>query len=304
MGKPPATSDQPPVTSYNLQTLKIAVLADIHANYRALLAVADDIMRWQADAVVVAGDVVNRGPMPVESLAFVQRMQKEHNWLVTRGNHEDYVIEHAMPGSPRSGMHFEIIRQSFWTYQKLGDVSALQAMPFFVELQTPGGCARVAHASMRGIRDGIYRQTPDEWYPKLCGEPSPAAFVVGHTHVPLIKSINNVLVMNVGAAGLPFDGDTRAAYGRLTLDNDGWHAEVIRLNYDHARAERDYFESGFMDEVGPIAGLILEEHRTGRSTLFQWMSMYYQDVLAGKISIEQATRAFLQIPRNQRKIYG
>ena len=44
--------------------MKLAVLADIHANLPALLAVLDSIDAWRPDAVVVAGDIVNRGPRP------------------------------------------------------------------------------------------------------------------------------------------------------------------------------------------------------------------------------------------------
>ena len=50
--------------------MKLAVIADVHANWPALQAVAADIERWQADRVVVAGDVINRGPRPVECAGF------------------------------------------------------------------------------------------------------------------------------------------------------------------------------------------------------------------------------------------
>ena len=59
-----------------------------------------------------------------------------------------------------------------------------------------------------------------------------------------------------------------------------------------------------MDEAGPLAELVLDEQRRGRSNLFQWMELYYQDILAGKLSVEEATRRFLQIPPNQRRVYG
>ena len=75
--------------------MKLAVIADVHSNWRALQAVAADIERWQADRVVVAGDVINRGPRPVECLDFVLKMQRERGWRLVLGNHEEYVIHHA-----------------------------------------------------------------------------------------------------------------------------------------------------------------------------------------------------------------
>jgi predicted phosphodiesterase len=286
--------------------LKIAVLADIHSNYRALQAVANDIEHWRPDMVVVAGDVVNRGPLPMECLNFVREMEREEGWLLLRGNHEDYVIEHAQPSSNKThGVQGEIFRLSWWTYEQLEqDVSVIQAWPFSIDRQTEGGLVRFAHASMRGIRDGVYRQLPDDILHRQLGEPPPALFVVGHTHLPLVRPIGQTLVVNVGAVGLPFDGDTRAAYGRMVFADGAWNAEIVRLNYDFARAERDYRESGFLDEAGPLAELVLDEQRRGRSNLFQWMELFYQDVSAGRLSVEEATRRYMQIPPEKRKIYG
>ena len=46
--------------------MRIAVIADIHANLPALRAVLDDIARIGADSIYCVGDVVGRGPHPNE----------------------------------------------------------------------------------------------------------------------------------------------------------------------------------------------------------------------------------------------
>src|SRR5512143_2728015 len=144
--------------------MKLAVLADVHSNWRALQAVADHIGRWQPDRVVVAGDMINRGPRPVECLEFVLKMQREQGWQLVLGNHEEYVIHHAHPREPIVGPWVQIWGSSCWTYEKLKrDVSALEAMPFQQSWHLLDGSeARVVHASMRGTRDGIFLETPDE----------------------------------------------------------------------------------------------------------------------------------------------
>ena len=75
--------------------MKIAVLADIHGNMPALERVTTHIEAWGADQVIVAGDVVNRGPQPRTCLQFVEDKQQSAGWQVVRGNHEDYVLVHA-----------------------------------------------------------------------------------------------------------------------------------------------------------------------------------------------------------------
>ncbi|RME05949.1 MAG: metallophosphoesterase, partial [Anaerolineae bacterium] len=162
--------------------MKIAVLADIHANYPALLAVLDHLERWQPDRVIVAGDIVNRGPRPVEVLRLIRRKQNEEGWLILKGNHEDYVLFHDQPDAPHNGPLFEIYRYSHWTYRRLQDqIAYLRALPDEISEQTAGGEVRAVHASMRGNRSGIYPEMTDRLIARLI-RPAPALMLVGHTH--------------------------------------------------------------------------------------------------------------------------
>ena len=274
--------------------MKLAVLADIHSNWRALQAVADDIGRWQPDRVVVAGDVINRGPRPVECLNFVLQQQRECGWLLVLGNHEEYVIHHDHPREPIAGPWIQIWGSSRWTYEKLnGDVAALEAMPFQQSWRMPDGSeTRVVHASMRSTRDGIFAETPESTLRKQIAPP-PGLFVVGHTHKPLVRAIDESLVVNVGAVGLPFDLDPRACYAQLTWGAGRWTAEIIRVEYDRAQADRDFDETGFIEEAGPIALLIRDELAKAHSNLFEWTHTYESAVVAGQIDLAESVERFL-----------
>ena len=274
--------------------MKLAVLADVHANWPALQAVAEHIERWQPDRVVVAGDVINRGPRPAECLEFVLNMQRERGWLLVLGNHEEYVIYHARPRQPIAGPWIQIWGSSRWTYEKLnGDVSALEAMPLRQSWQMLDGSeARVVHASMRGTRDCIFPETPDDVLRQKIA-PAPKLFVVGHTHRPLVRAIDQALVVNVGAVGLPFDRDPRASYAQITWRAGQWTAEVVRVEYDRAQADRDFDETGFMDEAGPVALLIRDELAQARSNLFEWTRDYEAAVVAGHMTMTESVRRFL-----------
>ena len=127
-----------------------------------------------------------------------------------------------------------------------------------ISLRAPdGGEARVVHASMRHNRDNILPDTPDEILREQIA-PAPPLICVGHTHRPLIRMIDATLVVNAGSAGLPFDGDVRASYAQLTWQA-GWQATIARVNYDRDQTKRDYEETGFMRDSGPIAALIYDE---------------------------------------------
>lgn len=277
--------------------MKLAVLADIHSNLAALQAVVDDIVAWRPDVVVVAGDIVNRGPQPAECLALVLELQQTAGWLTLLGNHEEYVIAQAQPNPPGDGPTADIFRSTRWTLARLeGDVAPLLTLPFQQVTAAPdGGEARIVHASARGTRDGIFPTTLDETLRMQVGQPAPALLCVGHTHVPLVRQVDRTTVVNVGAVGLPFDGDRRASYGRLTWRGGRWLAEVTRLDYDWRRTEQAYTTSGFLDAGGPLVKLHLAELRSARSQLFSWMAVYEADIIGGRITVSDAVDRWLAV---------
>ena len=274
--------------------MKIAVLADIHGNMPALERVAAHIESWKADQVIVAGDVVNRGPQPRACLQFVEEWQHMAAWQVVRGNHEDYVLVHAGPDAPKSGPEFEIYRNSYWTYRQLeGKVDSLKTMPFQVSLPGPDGReVRVVHASMRGNRIGIYPETPAALLGRLIAPP-PVALCVGHTHRPLVRQLDNTLVVNAGSVGMPFDGDRRAAYAQLIWRNGRWQAEIVRLDYDTARTEEQFYDSGFILGAGPLAEIMLLEFRQARSHIHLWLAHYEPLVLVGEMTMAESVWRYI-----------
>jgi predicted phosphodiesterase len=274
---------------------KLAVLADIHGNFAALQAVADHIDRWQPDAVVVAGDIVNRGPRSRQCLRFVLERAAGSGWRVIRGNHEEYVMRVARDPGGRPGLEGAVRDNVAWTAGQLGEqVAALDTLPTQVSLRAPdGGEARVVHASMRHNRDNILVDTPDEILREQIA-PAPPLICVGHTHRPLVRSVDGTLVVNAGSVGLPFDGDARAGYAQLTWRN-GWQATIARVAYDRESAERDYHTTGFLHDSGTIAELIYDEYRTARPRLFRWMQRYKDAVLAGELTPADSVRDYLAL---------
>ena len=275
--------------------MKLAVLADIHANYPALQAVLADLDAWQPDAVVVAGDIVNRGPRPRPCLELMLARQRAAGWRLLYGNHEEYVLHQASPQAAVDGPEFELFQAARWTYQQLPDyIDVLAALPFQQTLTAPNGSeVRAVHASTRSTRDGIFVHTPDAVLREQIGQPPPGVLVVGHTHLPLVRRVDSTLVVNVGAVGVPFDGDTRAGYAQLTWTAAGWDARIVRLVYDHARALQDYVDTGFLQQAGPLARLMLLELQIARSQLYTFANTYNNAIRAGEISMKEAVERSL-----------
>lgn len=276
--------------------MRLAVLADIHGNWPALAATLADIDAWRPDLVLVDGDVVNGGPSNVACWEAIRQRAAADGWIVLRGNHEEYVAEWLAYAGPRQGPAYEMIRLSEWTYRQLGQATAaaLAALPERWDWVAPDGSRLVAlHASRLGNRAGIYPFTGDD-EARAKAVPGAAVFVTAHTHIPHQRTLDGTQIVNVGSVGLPGDGDGRAAYARLTWQPaHGWRARIVRVAYDRAAAERDLFASGFMDEVGPEAEMVLVEFRAARDARTRWRAQYREAILRGELSFAASIRRFL-----------
>ncbi len=275
---------------------KIAVISDIHGNLPALQAVTAHVEAWQPDVVVVNGDVISRGPLSRDCLSFVLEKQQKQGWYLLRGNHEQFVLECGRTDSPRSGPAYDVVQFAHWAYESLnGQVESILTLPDQFTFFAPDGSEfRVTHASMINNRDGLFRESTDEMLLNQMA-PAPTVFVTAHTHQTFVRQVNGTLVVNVGSVGAPFDLDRRAGYGRFTWQPGvGWQADVVRLPYNWQQTEQDYVESGFLGEGGPLAQLMLVELRYARGLIYRWATRYQEDVLAGKVSLENTVRQLLQ----------
>ncbi|MBK7216662.1 MAG: metallophosphoesterase family protein [Candidatus Promineofilum sp.] len=277
--------------------MKLAVLSDIHANWPALAATMADVDAWRPDLVLVNGDVVNSGPSNVACWEAVRQRAAADGWVLLRGNHEEYVAEWLEYAGPRHGPAYDLIRLSEWTYRQLDDPAAAMAMAALPERwqwAAPDGSRLVAmHASPLGNRAGIYPFTSDDEARRKI-VPGAAVFLTAHTHVPHQRLLDGTQVVNTGSIGLPGDGDGRASYGRVTWERRrGWRAEIVRVAYDRAAAERDFFDSGFLAEAGPEAEMALVEFRAARDARTRWRAIYGDSVRRGELTLGETIRLFL-----------
>ncbi|MFO8037792.1 MAG: metallophosphoesterase [Anaerolineales bacterium] len=281
--------------------IKIALLADIHANFPALLSVSEELKRWNPDSVFVLGDAINRGPRPKACLQYLLQKRQEENWQMILGNHEAYVLQFEEEGIPRSGPRFDILQFVYWTYQKLSreELQAIKNFPRHIDEKLPTGQhLRAVHASMAGLRAGIYPHTPPEKLRDMI-QPAPDILCVGHTHKPLIRTLDETKIVNAGSVGLPFDGNTRPSYAQIRATPKGVEIAVRRFDYDRDRAIQDFYETNFMEEGGPMVKIILQELLSAKPLINRWHREYEQKVLSGQCTLAESVEAFLQTVQSQ-----
>ncbi len=60
-------------------------------------------------------------------------------------------------------------------------------------------------------------------------EPLSAGRVIdGHIHQPFVRDVGRMIVANAGSVGMPYDGDSRAAYALVDSDR----ITIRRVEYD------------------------------------------------------------------------
>lgn len=245
--------------------MRILMLSDVHANPWALAAVERAGGRF--DEVLFAGDAVNYGPRPREVIAWL----REKRAICARGNHDHAIAFETDPRASEAKQPLALAMRD-WTRQQLSpeDLRWLADLPLTNERKIDGVTFAVCHATLADpLFDYRFTPTASAWLlDEIAAGIQADALVLGHTHLPLIRSRNGSVVVNPGSVGQPLDGDPRAAFA---LWEDG-RAVLQRAEYDVAAAMAAVRELPLKaDQVEALvhmlrAGRIAERNLTNRSS--------------------------------------
>jgi predicted phosphodiesterase len=275
--------------------MKVAIFSDVQANLPAMEVAVERILDWDPDLVVMDGDLVNRGPSSLACVELFDRLRNERGWLPVQGNHEAWILRCAQE-PPRTELEGQMRRFADWTYEQLRErIAALEGWPDHLCFhgENDSSWVHVTHGTMAGNRFGISAGVSDE---EIRGNlpVDVALFVTAHTHRPLQRELDGTPILNVGSVGSPFDGDPRGSYALLEERRGRWTWEIVRFDYDRARAERDFRDSGFIEEGGPLARILFEEWRQARLLMPYWRRGFEPAVLAGELDLSDAVAEFLR----------
>ncbi|MCB0077220.1 MAG: metallophosphoesterase [Anaerolineales bacterium] len=246
--------------------MNLAIIADIHGNRHALEAVLRDIATQNIDQLIVAGDVVNRGPTNAEVMA---RVSAEAD-VILLGNHDALVTKWVGRDSeiPAAWFSDPFWRFTDWTAQQLaaaGQLDALRELEFSYRIAIDGlPSVLITHGSPRHFREGYGRYLNDEQLAEIVEEYPADLYVGAHTHRTMVRAWGHHAFLNVGAVGAPFNRDQRAQYLLLSGRDGDWHHEFRAVDYDVDAALADYEQTGYLDQVGVSADIFFKEIQYAR----------------------------------------
>jgi putative phosphoesterase len=202
--------------------VKVAVLADVHANIHALQTVISDAEARGAEIFLNAGDIVGYGPCPNQ----VIRLLCVKNAFSIAGNLDREVTEPATKskGAKRTALKFAQAEL------KKAHLHYLADLPTEIRLNIADKKVLMVHGSPESIEEHLYHNTPISRFKQLAEKAQADIIVVGHSHDPFHKQVGDVSFINPGSVGRPGDGNPQAAYALFSFNP--FHVELIRLDYD------------------------------------------------------------------------
>ena len=229
--------------------MKLAIVSDVHGNLAALEALLKDFDAVKPDLVVHGGDLVFNGPHPAEC---VDRI-RELGWPGVMGNTDEALWTLPATLSENSARIFKVIADATTSLLGAERVAWLKTLP--LEWRDANRVALV-HAVPGDTWKVVPTDASDAELQEIYGPLAARLAVYGHIHRPYIRSLCALTLANSGSAGMPFDGDRRAAY---LLVEDG-RPEIRRVGYNVRRYVADLERSGY-----PTSRWLIDRARTATS---------------------------------------
>jgi len=221
-----------------MQTLRIAVVSDIHGNLAALQAVVDDFTRRGVDAVVNLGDSLSGPLLPRETAEYLLAQP----WTQLAGNHERQILD----SSGRRGASDEYARSQL-SIRELDWIASLQPRADYAEdvLLCHGTPQSDLVYLLETVEPNRLRLASAQEIDERLGATRADLIVCGHSHVPRsVRTARGQLIVNPGSVGLPGyvassphahvveNGSPDARYAIVERNAGLWSSLLIAVAYD------------------------------------------------------------------------
>lgn len=226
--------------------MRLALIADIHANFAALTAVLEALGQLEFDELVCLGDIVGYNAEPDPCVAAVRAATDR----VIAGNHDTAAVREEVV----TGINAIARAALVWTREHLSDEARAYLAGLPQELVGAGYVA--GHGTFLGLdRHAGYVTGPAVRanLEAIADHPTwPKLGLCGHTHIPICTWLEGQIVhsspllrpvrwpeharavlINPGSVGQPRDGDPRAAAAIVDLEERT--VTPIRCDYDVER---------------------------------------------------------------------
>ncbi len=209
----------------------IALIGDVHANLPALEAVLAHARLQDAQHIWNIGDFLGYGAFPNEVIDRLRDLEA----LSILGNYDRKVLKIPKKAEKwKDRKAAEKMLAFEWAYEKLTPANRayLKSLPEERLFEMDGWQILLTHASPASREEHLMPDTPEERLRELAAMTPAKLVILGHSHLPFARKVDQTWWINTGSVGRPDDGDPRACYAILHLAPRQVFVRHFRVEYD------------------------------------------------------------------------
>jgi len=225
--------------------MRIAVLADLHANLPALRAVLDDILALECDTMWCVGDVVGRGPHPSEVVDELRALAVP----TIQGNWDDAVSqhrEHPAVAWPDTDAEAAGGASLDWTISHLSEDqrSWLRQLPGSMRFAIDDRSVLLFHGSPTRQNEYLWSDRPSRDFARIVSEQGDDLLCFGNTHEAFHRLVGDSHFVAAGSVGCGTLDDMSAQYAVIDIAGSELMVNFRSVPYDHFGVEADMQAAG------------------------------------------------------------
>jgi len=230
--------------------MRIALLADLHANLPAVRAVLQDAAQIGCDAIWCAGDVVGRGPHPnevVELLRTVDVVTVQGNWDEAVGMGRE--ASGSIWESPEIEAHGQHALR--WTMGQLSEESMawLRQLPATQRIEVEGRLAHLFHGTPLKQNEYLWEDRPSRYFARIASDEGDDLFCFGHTHETYHRVSGQAHFVAAGSVGCGSAADGSARYAVIYVTDADLVVGFRGIPYDRQSVLSDMAAAGLAPEL-------------------------------------------------------
>jgi putative phosphoesterase len=195
--------------------MRLGLIADVHADPRALEGALRGLDAEGVDLTLCAGDLVGYGGQPDAAVALV----RDRGIPCVRGNHDRWALERRQVIGPR-GWKPAVLTDDTWAF--------LESLPDRALHRWAGRSLAVHHGSPAGDTEYVspYKPLPDS-VERFWESGEAEVLVLGHTHIPMIVRGPRGTIINPGSVvGVP---GVQTSYSFAVVDPDELAVRILDI---------------------------------------------------------------------------
>ena len=225
--------------------LKIAVLADIHANYVALQKCVDYARERDVTRFIFLGDYVGDLAYPQKTMELIYKMKEQYECYFVKGNKEDYWLDYRTYGEQGWKAYDSTTGCLLYTYQQLTerDMDFFEGMSHAQEVKfTDMPPITICHGSPKNVSEKLL---PDnkKCFPAIETDKN-QLILCGHSHIQGRFEHDGKTILNPGSVGVPFCSNNKTQFLLLEEKAGKWVEEFVSIDYNVERVIDDLYKAG------------------------------------------------------------